>query len=122
MWICTAAPHPSILSVIGVAARETKTLPLDHVDVTARAETMNTVPTQPVMLQIGVVPAYALTAVASAQRGLALRLHLLRVYTNLACISEVHKTQASGACRKPSVAFRVCMCLKGLTFLCTARR
>ena len=86
MWICTVAPHLSILSVIGVAARETKTRPLDHVDVTARAETMNTVPTQPVMLQIGVVPAYALTAPASAQHKLAPRLHRLRVYTKLACI------------------------------------
>ena len=33
---------------------------VDHVDVTTRTATLNTVPGQPVMLQVGVVPAYAL--------------------------------------------------------------
>ena len=39
---------------------------IDHVDVTARAETLNAVPGQPVMLQLGTVPAYALTALSLA--------------------------------------------------------
>ena len=34
---------------------------VDHLDVVPRAESLNTVPGQPVMLQLGVVPAYALT-------------------------------------------------------------
>ena len=34
---------------------------IDFLDVTARAETLNTVPGAPVQLQLGVVPSYALT-------------------------------------------------------------
>ena len=34
---------------------------VDHLDVVPRAESLNAVPGQPVMLQLGVVPAYALT-------------------------------------------------------------
>ena len=52
------------------------------------------------LYQVGVVPAYALTAAASAQHKLAAHLHLLRVYTKLACISEVHKTQAKQCLQK----------------------
>ena len=39
---------------------------IDHLDIVPRAETLNTVPGQPVMLQLGCVPAYALTVRSSA--------------------------------------------------------
>ena len=46
--------------VVDVRTKAELLADVDHVDVTARTATLNTVPGQPVMLQVGVVPAYAL--------------------------------------------------------------
>ena len=48
---------------------------IDHLDVVPRAETLNTVPGQPVMLQLGCVPAYALTVRYSASLCVMRALH-----------------------------------------------
>ncbi len=34
---------------------------IDHIDVTPRGETLNNVPGQPILLQAGLIPSYALT-------------------------------------------------------------
>ena len=42
---------------------------IDFLDVTVRQETMNNVPGQPIQLQLGVVPCYALTVHKTQARG-----------------------------------------------------
>ena len=59
-----SASHPELLVRFGKEAslRKAEMLPdVDHIDLCPRAETLQTAPGQPVLLQIPLVPAYALT-------------------------------------------------------------
>jgi hypothetical protein len=66
---------------------------IDHLDIVPRAETLNTVPGQPVMLQLGCVPAYALTVRYSAPL-CDTRAAPLSFSPHLWLPCQVHKTQA----------------------------
>ena len=61
-----SASHPELLVRFAKEAslKKPEMIPdVDHMDVTARQETLVTIPGQPVLLQIPLVPAYALTIV-----------------------------------------------------------